>query len=108
MAWASLAPVRGQKQGGHRPVVVVASQRYLETLTELAMILPVTTVDRGWPNHVSLTGRVGLAEPSWAMTEQVRTISRTRLTSISGHVDDRCLRDIRVWLSDFLELSTSR
>jgi mRNA interferase MazF len=90
--------------GGHRPVVVVAGEGYLDAVTTLALIVPVTTVDRGWPNHIQLTGTVGLESPSWAMTEQIRTISRTRLTQISGRVSTGCLREIRTWLADFLEL----
>lgn len=104
VAWACLVPVRGRKQGGHRPVVIVASRGYLDTVTTLALVVPITTTDRGWPNHIRLTGDVGLDDPCWAMTEQLRTISRTRLTRVSGRLSDGCLRDIRTWLADFLDL----
>lgn len=105
VVWASMAPVRGREQSGHRPAVVVASRAYLEVVDTLAIVVPVTTVDRGWPNHVLVTGRSGLDVASWAMTEQVRTISRRRVTRRSGLVDDACLRQIRRWLDDFLDLS---
>ncbi|MDQ2846206.1 MAG: type II toxin-antitoxin system PemK/MazF family toxin [Actinomycetota bacterium] len=106
VAWASLVPVRGREQGGHRPVVIVASRGYLDTVTTLALVVPITTTDRGWPNHIRLTGDVGLDVPCWAMTEQLRTISRTRLTRVSGQLSEGCLRDIRTWLADFLDLFT--
>lgn len=60
VAWAALAPVRGREQGGHRPVVVVASQGYLDAVTTLLLVVPITTTDRGWPNHVPLDGAIGL------------------------------------------------
>jgi mRNA interferase MazF len=85
-------------------VVVVSSHGYLQAVTTLAMVLPVTTTDRGWPNHVRLTGPHGLAAPSWAMTEQIRTVAGDRLGDPVGTVDPACLDALRLWLSDFLDL----
>lgn len=104
VAWAALEPVRGREQGGHRPVVVVASPGYLDAVTTLVIALPITTTDRGWPNHIRVTGPSGLDRPSWIMTEQPRTLTRERLTGIAGTVSARCLADVRLWLGDFLDL----
>jgi mRNA interferase MazF len=104
VAWASLEPVRGREQGGHRPVLVVASSGYLDAVTTLVIILPITAVDRGWPNHIRVEGPSGLDRPSWIMSEQPRTLSRDRLTGIAGQVSDTCLAEIRTWLGDFLDL----
>ncbi|WP_417563345.1 type II toxin-antitoxin system PemK/MazF family toxin [Microbacterium sp.] len=104
IAWASLEPVRGREQGGHRPVLVISSVGYLDTVTTLAVILPITSVDRGWPNHIAVRGPSGLNRPSWIMTEQPRTLSRERLTGIAGHVSHDCLAAARTWLGDFLDL----
>jgi mRNA interferase MazF len=104
VAWASLEPVRGREQGGHRPVLVIASAGYLDAVTTLVIVLPFTTVDRGWPNHVPVDGPAGLDHPSWIMTEQPRTLSRDRLTSISGQISRHCLAATRTWLADFLDL----
>ncbi|WP_205649391.1 type II toxin-antitoxin system PemK/MazF family toxin [Agromyces sp. LHK192] len=104
IAWASLEPVRGREQGGHRPVLVIASAGYLEAVTTLAIVLPITTTDRRWPNHVAVDGPSGLDRPSWIMTEQPRTLSRDRLTSIAGRVSPACLSEVRLWLGDFLDL----
>ena len=104
VAWAALEPVRGREQGGHRPVLVVASAGYLEAVDTLAIVLPITTTDRGWPNHVRVVGAVGLDRPSWVMTEQPRTLSRSRLTGVAGNVSDTCLAEVRVWLGDFFDL----
>ncbi len=102
--WAVLEPVRGREQDGRRPVLVVAGPGYLRAVTTLAIVVPVTTTERGWPNHVELTGPTGLTARSWAMTEQVRTLSRDRLARRAGSVDATCLAAVQRWISDFLAL----
>ncbi|MGN6199649.1 type II toxin-antitoxin system PemK/MazF family toxin [Humibacter sp.] len=104
VAWASLEPVRGREQGGHRPVLIVASTGYLDAVTTLAITLPITTTDRGWPNHIRVDGPSGLDRPSWIMTEQPRTLSRDRITGIAGQLSPECLAQVRIWLADFLDL----
>jgi mRNA interferase MazF len=99
--WAWLDPTRGREQSGRRPVVVVSSEGYLDVVTTLAIVVPVSRVDRGWPNHVRLRGVADLGT-SFAMTEQPRTISRERLADRIGRVDDTTLAEIGTWLGDFL------
>lgn len=103
--WADLNPARGREQAGRRPVLVVASNLFLEQADALAIVLPVTTSARGWPNHVLLRGpHVGLDADSYAMTEQVRTIARERLLGEAGWVDRETMEEVNVWLRDFLSL----
>ena len=102
VVWAELGPARGREQTGRRPLVIVASNDYLDTVDILAIAIPVTSTDRGWPNHVALAGATGLAKPSFAMTEQVITVSRERLTAVAGRVDDTTLATITTYLRDFL------
>lgn len=98
-----LHPVEGREQGGRRPCIVVSSADGLKTLTTPVSVVPVTSTDRGWRNHVLVRGAAtGLSATSFAMTEQVRTVSGTRIRTVSGSVDPECLRDIRGWLHDFL------
>lgn len=102
--WAELDPARGREQVGRRPVLVVASDAYLDVVETLLVVVPVTSVDRGWPNHVPLTGRHGLAQSSWAMTEQPRTVDRGRVVDVAGQVDAETLAAVDQWLRDFLQL----
>lgn len=104
IAWANLEPVSGREQGGHRPVLVVSSMDYLKMVDTLFMLVPITSVDRQWPNHVLIEGQSGLARDSWAMTEQVRTLSRLRITHVAGTVSPECLAEVREWLGSFLDL----
>lgn len=104
VVWVEFDPVRGREQAGHRPALVVSTQQYLNAVTTLAIVLPVTSRDRGWRNHVELTGRTGLSSTSWAMTEQPRTIARERIIRVAGVVDDPSLAEVRLYLRDYLGL----
>ncbi len=99
--WIDLAQIKGREQGGHRPAVVISSADHLATVAGLVIVLPATTVDRHWPNHVALTGPTQLSEPTFAMTEQPRTISRVRITGIAGSVHADCMAQLITWLQDW-------
>lgn len=99
--WVDLTPIKGRERGGHRPAVVISSADYLTVITELIIVLPATTVNRDWPNHVLLNGPTGFSQPTYAMTEQPRTISRDRITDIAGYVDRETLSQLAMWLRDW-------
>lgn len=101
IVWVVLDPAAGREQGGRRPAVVVSSVGHLAIADTLVSIVPVTSVDRGWSNHILLRGDV-LDRPSWAMSEQIRTISRERVVAHAGQVGSETLAKIRQWVTDFL------
>lgn len=70
--WAKPDPAVGREQSGRRPVLVVANQWYLDAAT------------------------------TFAMTEQVKAISRKRFVHRLGCVDEECLRNVRAWIVDYL------
>jgi mRNA interferase MazF len=102
VVWVDLDPGSGREQGSRRPFLVLAGADYLEIVKVLVLGPPVTTVDRKWPNHVRLHGQTGLARPSWAMTEQRRTISRSRIRSASGSVTPATLAVARRWVGEIV------
>lgn len=104
VVWMEFGGGDGREQSGRRPAVVIASPEYLDLVDSLALVVPVSTRDRGWPNHVLLTGPTGLDRDSWALTEQPRTRTRDRIFGIAGRVDAACLAGIRRWLRLFLDL----
>lgn len=105
VVWAELDPVRGREQAGRRPVLVVSSDLFLEQADTLVIIVPATTRDRGWPNHVPLRGPgIDLPQPTFAMTEQPRTVTRDRFVEAAGTVDRATMKDVDRWLRDFLAL----
>jgi mRNA interferase MazF len=104
--WVDLEPVAGREQGKSRPALVVSSAFHLRLVRgQLLSVLPLTTAERvGWLHRVevSLPGR----KTGWAITEQVRTISASRLTGTSpiGRLDDVQIRAVRSVLGRMLDL----
>ena len=107
VVWVALSPVGGSEQQGHRPAVVVSSAGYLSSVTPrigLVIVIPATTVEHGWRHHVPMTGPTGLDRPSWALTDQPRTVSTERITRVVGRVDDITAGAIGRALRLFLDL----
>ena len=102
IVWADLDPVQGREQGGRRPLLVVSSDIHLELVTRLVTVIPITSKNRQWPTHIPISVNAGIGQESWAMTEQVRTIARERISSRAGTLSVRSLADVRMWLGDFL------
>jgi mRNA interferase MazF len=103
IVWVDLSPTRGREQQGHRPALVICNDDYLEAVPDLVIVVPLTSVDRGWPHHVRVEGaETGLPQVSFAMTEQPRTISRGRITRCSGAADASTMATVDRWLTDFL------
>jgi len=99
-----LDPVVGREYSGRRPAVVVATEEYLSSVEQLVVIVPITTTNRGWPNHVPITPTAILEQRSWAVTEQPRTISRDRIVATGAVIDEACQHQIDEWLSIFLHV----
>ena len=103
--WVDLDPPRDREQAGTRPAVVICSDDYLASVPGLVIVIPVTTRDRRWPHHVRLSGEhLALDRPSFAMTEQPRTIARARILRRAGTVGAQPMAEIDLWLRDFTDL----
>lgn len=100
--WAAPDPSAGRERAGRRPVLVISNARYHDAVTMLVVTVPVTSVDRHWPNHVRIPGGADLPRDSFAMTEQVRTISRARLVGRIGAVEADALADVLRWVRDWI------
>jgi len=101
--WAQPEFAVGREQAGRRPALVVASAEYLAIVDSLALVVPITSTNRGWPNQIEVVG-AQLDTRSWAMSEQIRTISRERVVGHAGRADDATLYQVRGWLADFLDV----
>ena len=104
VVWVEFGAGRGREQAGRRPAVVVSSAEYLDVVDALAVVVPVTSRNRSWTNHIELTGDHGLGRSSWAITEQIQAVSRDRISRTTGMVDASCLQRIRFVLAAFLDL----
>jgi mRNA interferase MazF len=80
--YANLSQVMGSEMGKRRPVLIVSNDISNSAATTVT-ILPLTSnVIRVYPFEVLLNPEVsGLTKPSKVQAQQVRTISKQRITS---------------------------
>lgn len=101
---APLDPVKGHEQGGFRPVIVISADWYNETPHGLCMVVPLSRSHKGVRAHIAVPREgTGLHSPSYALCEQVRAISVTRLRRKKGSVSSKIVQLIRDQVREFLE-----
>jgi mRNA interferase MazF len=103
IVWSDLDPPVGRVQGGRRPCVVISSTDFSDVVEQMVILVPCTTRDRGWINHIELTGDTGLTATTYAITEQPRTVSMRRVVGLAGHVGNECLAEIMRWVGVWLQ-----
>jgi mRNA interferase MazF len=100
--WVDLDPTVGRVQGGRRPAIVVSSDEFLRIGAEILHVVPLTTRNRGFYQHFHVTGPTGLTQDSWAMPEQIQTVSLQQVSRVSGQADELALVLARQWMSRML------
>ena len=90
MFYADLSPVVGSEQGGVRPVLIIQNNlgnKYSPTV--IAAAITSQTNKAKLPTHIELGENTsGLKSNSVVLTEQIRTIDKSRLKEKIGHIDD--------------------
>ena len=90
MFYADLSPVIGSEQGGIRPVIVIQNNignKYSPTVIVSAITSRLNKSKL--PTHIELgSEEFGLKSDSIILTEQIRTIDKSRLKEKIGHIDD--------------------
>lgn len=90
MFYADLSPVVGSEQGGIRPVIII--QNDVGNMHSPTVIAAAITSQRGknkLPTHIEIDSKSnGLKSDSVILTEQIRTIDKSRLKEKIGHVED--------------------
>ena len=88
---ARLDPVKGSEQAGKRPVLVISNEIINQNLP-IVTILPLTSLKEGrriYSTEVLLkVGTAGLKHDSLVMAHQVRTISKERLETLYGTIEN--------------------
>ena len=89
--YADLRPVVGSEQGGVRPVLIIQNDignKYSPTV--IAAAITSQTTKNKLPTHIEIDSKTyGLKADSVVLTEQIRTIDKSRLKEKIGHIDDR-------------------
>lgn len=90
MFYADLSPVVGSEQGGIRPVLIIQNDlgnKYSPTV--IAAAITSQTNKAKLPTHIELGENTsGLKSNSVVLTEQIRTIDKSRLKEKIGHIDE--------------------
>ena len=103
-----LDPVAGHEQEGTRPSLIVSADLYNRGPHELVAVLPITSKGKHTRWRVPIEPpEGGLVRTSWVLTDQVRTISTTRLVRCMGTVRTSTLEQVDDRLLILLDLRLS-
>ena len=80
--YANLEPSMEHEQGGTRPCLIISNNKFNLSSADLVIIAPITSRKKNIISHVAINPpEGGLAKPSFIMCEQLRTITKERLTN---------------------------
>ena len=103
--YANLDPVRGHEQAGHRPVLIISATQFNEGPAGLAIVVPLTTRDRGIYYHVGVeAGEGGITRRSMIKCEDIRSVDQRRLTRRIGAVSNAAMAAVEKKLRALLVL----
>lgn len=98
-------PVKGSEIGKKvRPALIVSNNLMNKGPSGLIIVVPITSKDKKIPSHIRIDPpQGGVAMPSFAVCEQVRSISKNRLVKKLGKVQsEKVLHEINSWLRDLI------
>jgi mRNA interferase MazF len=100
----ALDPTVANEQRGTRPCLVISGNRFNALPIRQAIIVPLTTRERGFPHHIPVADDGGLNRPSWAMCEALRAVSTQRFgRQISIATNDtlhKITEQLTLWLAE--------
>ena len=96
MYFADLSPVVGSEQGGIRPVLIIQNDvgnKFSPTV--IAAAITSQTEKNHLPTHIHIQSKEhGLMKNSIILTEQIRTIDKSRLKERIGQLDERIMGQV--------------
>jgi mRNA interferase MazF len=88
-------PTRGREQAGHRPALIVSVDLFNRGPADLVVAIPLTRTDRQVRWHVRVEPpEGGVTDVSHIKCEDVRSVSKQRLTRYRGRVSGRTMREV--------------
>ena len=91
----NLDPTLGREQAGKRPALVVSENLFNQSYAELVIVVPITSQNKNIRSHVLISqGEGGLSLESFAKCEDVRSISKQRLTKRLGKVSHSIIESV--------------
>ncbi|MGC4189805.1 MAG: type II toxin-antitoxin system PemK/MazF family toxin [Thermomicrobiales bacterium] len=93
---AQFSPAVGAEQLGIRPALVLSSGWFNTLDHRLVVVVPITGTDRKIRYQVTIDGREGgLSKNSVIMSEQIRSMDRSRFLRKRGRVSPETLAEVR-------------
>ena len=90
-------PTQGREQVGHRPALLVSVSNFNQGPAELVVAIPLTRSERKVRWHVAVKPpEGGLSETSYIKCEDVRSLSKGRLTRYRGRVSAKTMGEARI------------
>ncbi|WP_408097613.1 type II toxin-antitoxin system PemK/MazF family toxin [Peredibacter sp. HCB2-198] len=93
-----LDPIKGSEQAGHRPCIIVSPESMNEQLDTI-IVVPLSSQKRDWPTRVDIEF---LDVTGQALCEQIRTVSKKRLTKKLGHLPIKDILQVKLVLKQML------
>jgi mRNA interferase MazF len=99
-------PIKGNElEKKVRPCLVISHNSWNKISTGLVIIVPLTSVNKEISTHIRVTPPDGgLSVESFALCEQVRSISRERLVKRTGVVSHKVLVEVHAWICDLINV----
>jgi mRNA interferase MazF len=99
-------PIKGNEIGKKiRPCLIISHNAWNKIPTGLVIIIPLSSVKKGISTHVRIAPPDGgLTKESYALCEQIRSISRERLVKKTGSVSNEILKEVYSWIFDLISL----
>jgi len=102
-------PTKGNEIGKKiRPCLVISNNTWNKIPTGLVIVIPLTSKSKGISTHVQIAPPDGgLTIESFALCEQIHSISKERLVKKTGIVSKKILEEVSSWISDLISLENS-
>jgi mRNA interferase MazF len=98
-------PVRGHEQGRARPALVISNDILNQSASAIITVVPITTKARNLRSYLRVEPPDGgLAQVSYLICDQVRTISKERLGRRYGMLSRAALAEVETRLKFLLDL----
>ena len=101
----NLNPTKGHEQAGRRPGFVISVDQFNHGPSGLVVLIPMTTKKKGIPFHVRIEpSEGGLEKTSYIKCEDIRSVSKERLSTCKGVVSEKTMREVEDRLRILLDL----
>lgn len=99
-------PTKGCEIGKKiRPCLVISNNTWNAIASGLVIVVPLTSVKKQISTHVPIIPpEGGLITESFALCEQIRSISKERLLKRMGVVSESTLKIVHSWIIDLISL----